>query len=108
MYTSEAIFKLEIENIFHRCWLYIGHESEIPNPGDYRLRTMGASRIMVRGHDGVYASSPIAAATAARPSAKRMRRSRSVPLRIPRLDLRDVGSAGACHGPRGLRSRFSQ
>ncbi len=53
VYTSEQIFKLEIENIFHRCWLYIGHESEIPNRGDYRLRTMGRQPvIMVRGHDG--------------------------------------------------------
>jgi phenylpropionate dioxygenase-like ring-hydroxylating dioxygenase large terminal subunit len=54
VYTSDEIFELEIQNIFHRCWLYIGHESEIPNPGDYRLRTMGRQPvIMVRGHDGV-------------------------------------------------------
>jgi phenylpropionate dioxygenase-like ring-hydroxylating dioxygenase large terminal subunit len=54
VYTSEEIFRLEIEHIFHRSWLYIGHESEIPNAGDYRLRTMGTQPvIMVRGHDGV-------------------------------------------------------
>jgi phenylpropionate dioxygenase-like ring-hydroxylating dioxygenase large terminal subunit len=54
VYTSEEIFKLEIEHIFHRSWLYIGHESEIPDPGDYRLRTMGVQPVvMVRGRDGV-------------------------------------------------------
>src|ERR1043166_4548809 len=52
IYTSERVFQLELERIFHRCWLYIGHESEIPRPGDFRARTMGTQPvIMVRGHD---------------------------------------------------------
>ena len=54
LYTDPAIFELEIERIFHRSWVYIGHESEVPNGGDYRLRSIGRQPVMmVRGADGV-------------------------------------------------------
>jgi phenylpropionate dioxygenase-like ring-hydroxylating dioxygenase large terminal subunit len=53
VYTSPEIFDEEMENIFHRGWVYVGHDSEIPNPGDFRVRPMGRqSVIMVRDHDG--------------------------------------------------------
>jgi len=39
--TSEAIHRAELERIFNRCWLYLGHESEIPQPGDFARRTVG-------------------------------------------------------------------
>lgn len=52
VYASPEIFELEMERIFHRQWLYIGHAGELPNPGDYRVRKMGRqSVIMVRGDD---------------------------------------------------------
>ena len=52
IYTSQAIFDLEMERIFHRAWVYVGHETEVPEPGDYRLRTIGTNPvIMVRGAD---------------------------------------------------------
>ncbi|HEY0688511.1 MAG TPA: hypothetical protein VGD71_05665 [Kribbella sp.] len=35
--TSERVFKDELERIFNRCWLYVGHESEVRNPGDYNV-----------------------------------------------------------------------
>jgi phenylpropionate dioxygenase-like ring-hydroxylating dioxygenase large terminal subunit len=54
VYTSQAIFEREIERIFHRCWLYVGHEAEVPGHGDYRLRTLGTQPvILVRGHDDI-------------------------------------------------------
>jgi p-cumate 2,3-dioxygenase alpha subunit len=41
-----------MDNIFQRCWLYIGHESELPNKGDYLVRTIaGHNLIFVRGRD---------------------------------------------------------
>ncbi len=53
-YTSQAIFDLEMARIFHRTWLYIGHESEVGQQGDYRTRMMGRQPvIMVRGSDNV-------------------------------------------------------
>ncbi len=52
IYTDPGIFELEMDRIFGRTWLLIGHESEIPNPGDYKLRRMGkAPVIFVRGRD---------------------------------------------------------
>ena len=50
--TSPALFEQEQELIFKRCWIYVGHESEIAEPGDYRRRTMaGRPLLFVRGRD---------------------------------------------------------
>ena len=51
--TSPEIHQLELERIFQKCWLYVGHESEVPNRGDYLRRNVGGWPIMfVRGNDG--------------------------------------------------------
>ncbi len=50
--TSDEIFELEQQRVLDRCWLYVGHESEIPTPGDYKRRQVGGRPIMfVRGSD---------------------------------------------------------
>ncbi len=52
-YTDPAVFELEAEKIFHKYWLYAGHVSQIPNPGDYFLRNvLDESLIIIRGDDG--------------------------------------------------------
>lgn len=51
--TSPEIHAMEIEKVFGRCWLYIGHESEIPNPGDFVRRPVGNRQMfMVRSKAG--------------------------------------------------------
>jgi p-cumate 2,3-dioxygenase alpha subunit len=51
--TSEDIRELELRRVFERSWLYLGHESELAEPGDYRRRVIaGRSIIFVRGSDG--------------------------------------------------------
>ena len=51
--TSPALFRHEKELIFNRCWIYLGHESEVENPGDYRRRTVaGRPLFFTRGRDG--------------------------------------------------------
>ena len=51
--TSQEIFDLEQERIFNKCWLYLGHESEVEKPGDYRRRdVMGRPVFFARGSDG--------------------------------------------------------
>ena len=53
IYTDESIFEAEIENIWHKVWKFVCHESEVAEPGDYR--TMEVARIpilVVRGEDG--------------------------------------------------------
>lgn len=51
-YASAEIFQQEIERIFNRVWLYLGHESEIPNPHDFITRTIvGRPLILCRDTD---------------------------------------------------------
>jgi p-cumate 2,3-dioxygenase alpha subunit len=40
-YTDDAVFQRERAIIFSKCWLYVGHESEIPRAGDFVTRTIG-------------------------------------------------------------------
>jgi phenylpropionate dioxygenase-like ring-hydroxylating dioxygenase large terminal subunit len=52
VYFSDDIFEVERANIFQRCWLYVGHESQVPAPGDYITSWMGEEPvILVRGTD---------------------------------------------------------
>jgi phenylpropionate dioxygenase-like ring-hydroxylating dioxygenase large terminal subunit len=52
-YTDPDIFEEELNKIFYRGWIYVGHASEIPQPGDFRVTTIGRqSVIMVRADDG--------------------------------------------------------
>ena len=51
--VSPEIYELERERIFDRCWLYLGHESEIPNPGDYVRRVVAERALFfARNRDG--------------------------------------------------------
>ena len=51
--TSDELFRREREFIFSKCWIYLGHESEVENPGDYRRRTVaGRPLFFTRGRDG--------------------------------------------------------
>ena len=34
-YTDPEVFELELEHIFAKTWVYAGHESQVPKPGDY-------------------------------------------------------------------------
>lgn len=52
--TDQAVWELERQRIFGRRWLYAGHDSEVPTPGDFVRRTVGTRPIfLVRGGDSV-------------------------------------------------------
>src|ERR1700742_765852 len=38
IYNDEELFALEKERLFSRAWTFVGHESEIPQNGDYVVR----------------------------------------------------------------------
>lgn len=53
VFAHRDIWELELERIFGRSWIFIGHGSEIPERGDYRLRYIGTDPyIFVRSEDG--------------------------------------------------------
>jgi phenylpropionate dioxygenase-like ring-hydroxylating dioxygenase large terminal subunit len=41
LYYDPAMFDEEMKKIWHRHWVYVGHESEVPQPGDYLTRQIG-------------------------------------------------------------------
>ena len=52
-FVGEDVFRLELDRIFHRLWIFLAHDSEIPDRGDYVVRTMGRVPVIaVRGSDG--------------------------------------------------------
>lgn len=46
LYTDAAIFEQEMDRIFHGGWVYAGHESEVPKPGDYVARKLGRQSLI--------------------------------------------------------------
>jgi benzoate/toluate 1,2-dioxygenase alpha subunit len=53
VYTDEALFRREMERIFCRTWIYIGHESQVRQPGDYLTTYMGLQPVvLIRDRDG--------------------------------------------------------
>ena len=52
-YVDSDLFELEMERIFERLWIYVGHESQVKQPGDYYLAQVGRQpMVMTRDHDG--------------------------------------------------------
>ena len=53
IYTEPEIFALEMERIFERGWVFLGHESEVAQVGDYKTVRFGSQpAIMTRDEDG--------------------------------------------------------
>lgn len=53
VYTDPQLFELEMERIFERTWIYVGHVSQVPEPGDYYATYIGRQPVvMVRHSDG--------------------------------------------------------
>jgi phenylpropionate dioxygenase-like ring-hydroxylating dioxygenase large terminal subunit len=53
VYCDPDIFELEMERVFGRAWLFVGHASQVPNAGDYVTTELGRQPvIMTRHRDG--------------------------------------------------------
>ena len=42
IFVSEDVFRLELDRIFHRLWIFLAHETEIPDAGRLRHSDHGA------------------------------------------------------------------
>jgi phenylpropionate dioxygenase-like ring-hydroxylating dioxygenase large terminal subunit len=52
-FRSQEVFDRERRLLWDRHWLYLGHESELAKPGDFKVRTVaGRSLILCRSADG--------------------------------------------------------
>ncbi|MFS8037828.1 benzoate 1,2-dioxygenase large subunit [Xanthobacter sp. AM11] len=47
IFTDPEIFELEMQHIFEGNWIYLAHESQIPNPNDYFTTFIGRQPIVI-------------------------------------------------------------
>jgi phenylpropionate dioxygenase-like ring-hydroxylating dioxygenase large terminal subunit len=47
LYTDPDIYAAELERIWYRTWVYVGHVSEVPEPNDYVLKSIGPQPIIM-------------------------------------------------------------
>ncbi|MCE8555342.1 Rieske 2Fe-2S domain-containing protein [Ruegeria pomeroyi] len=53
VYISDAVYQLEMRHLFTNAWVFVGHDSQTPNKGDYITTQVGDQPvIMVRHTDG--------------------------------------------------------
>src|SRR6202008_1487930 len=53
VYADPALFELEMERIFGRAWLLLGHESQARNAGDYFTTRIGREPVIVVRDEGI-------------------------------------------------------
>jgi phenylpropionate dioxygenase-like ring-hydroxylating dioxygenase large terminal subunit len=52
VYIDQEVFELEMEQLWASTWIYVGHDSQVPDPGDYFTTDIaGKPVIMVRQED---------------------------------------------------------
>ena len=53
VYVDAQVYELEMERLWSRTWVYVGHDSQVPKAGDYAtVQVAGRPVVMVRGEDG--------------------------------------------------------
>jgi benzoate/toluate 1,2-dioxygenase alpha subunit len=52
VYLDPELFELEMTRLWRNAWIYVGHDSQVPQPGDFYTTQIGREPvIMVRGAD---------------------------------------------------------
>src|SRR5229473_2376945 len=52
IYTDPDIYRDEMARIYGRTWVFIAHESEVPEPGDFKTDTIGGRPIIIARDSG--------------------------------------------------------
>lgn len=47
IFWDEGIYQVELERVFARCWIFVGHESQFPNVGDFVTSYIGQDAIII-------------------------------------------------------------
>jgi len=47
LYHDPKIFEQELERIWYRSWVYVGHVSEVPNRNDYVTKSIGPTPVLL-------------------------------------------------------------
>jgi phenylpropionate dioxygenase-like ring-hydroxylating dioxygenase large terminal subunit len=52
IFADEGIYRHELARVFAKCWLYLGHESQLPRENDFFTTIMGADPVIVTRSGG--------------------------------------------------------
>ncbi|HJU18790.1 MAG TPA: aromatic ring-hydroxylating dioxygenase subunit alpha [Stellaceae bacterium] len=47
IFVDDSIYREELERVFARAWVFVGHESQVPNPGDYVVSGIGEESVIL-------------------------------------------------------------
>ena len=50
VYIDEEVFELEMKHLFANAWIFVGHDSQVPNPGDYFATEIGKQPVLMARH----------------------------------------------------------
>ena len=101
-FTDAELFELEMKHIFEGNWVYLAHESQIPNINDYFTTWIGRQPIVItRNKDGVLNAIPQRLRAPRRDAVPpQARQQGQLHLPVPRLDLQQQRQAAQGQGRR--------
>lgn len=47
VYVNPAVFELEMERVYARAWVFVGHESQVPNANDFIMASVGREPVLL-------------------------------------------------------------
>lgn len=50
LFIDQELFDLEMERLYANTWVFVGHDSQVPNPGDYITTTVGNQPVVMVRH----------------------------------------------------------
>ena len=49
-YIDREVYELEMKHLFCNAWIFVGHDSQVPNPGDYFTTQVGSQPVIMVRH----------------------------------------------------------